>query len=97
LQQLPIDVVKIDRRFVLNMLDNAEDRAIVEGVLHMAQTLPRPVLAEGVESLEIGQLLQQIGCQYAQGYGIARPMPADQVLAWLCEWANDRCWHRGGH
>ncbi|MBK1618613.1 hypothetical protein CKO42_09235 [Lamprobacter modestohalophilus] len=92
--QLPIDVVKIDRRFVLNMLDNAEDRAIVEGVLLMSRTLPRPVLAEGVESFEIGQLLQQMGCEYAQGYGIARPMPAEQVLPWLSAWAKERRWHQ---
>jgi diguanylate cyclase (GGDEF)-like protein/PAS domain S-box-containing protein len=91
-QQLPIDIVKIDRRFVLNMLDNREDRAIVEGAVRMAQTLPRPVLAEGVESLEIGQMLRQIGCQYAQGYGIAQPLPADQVLAWVSSWAKDRRW-----
>jgi len=90
--QLPIDIVKIDRRFVLNMLDNTEDRAIVEGVLLMARTLPRPVLAEGVESFEIGQLLQQMGCEYAQGYGIARPMPAEQVLPWLSAWAKERRW-----
>ncbi|MCF7995009.1 MAG: GGDEF domain-containing phosphodiesterase, partial [Chromatiaceae bacterium] len=92
--QLPIDVVKIDRRFVLNMLDNAEDRAIVEGVLLMSRTLPRPVLAEGVESFEIGQLLQQMGCEYAQGFGIARPMPAEQVLPWLSAWAKERRWHQ---
>ncbi|WP_201220896.1 EAL domain-containing protein [Halochromatium roseum] len=92
--QLPIDIVKIDRRFVLNMLDNAEDRAIVEGVLLMARTLPRPVLAEGVESFEIGLLLQQMGCEYAQGYGIARPMPAEHVLPWLSAWAKERRWHQ---
>ncbi len=91
--QLPIDIVKIDRHFVRNMLDNPEDLAIVEGVLRMAKALPRPVLAEGVESLEIGLMLHQLGCQYAQGYGISRPLPADQVLPWLRDWPQDRDWH----
>jgi|GEM_PF-3965905 len=91
-QQLPIDIIKIDRRFVLGMLDNPDDRAIVEGVLLMARTLPRPVLAEGVESPQIGQLLRQMGCDYGQGYGIARPMPAEQVLPWLSDWANGQRW-----
>lgn len=90
--QLPIDIVKIDRHFVRNMLDNPEDLAIVEGVLRMAKALPRPVIAEGVESPEIGLMLYQLGCQYGQGYGIARPMPDGQVLPWLKEWPLDRSW-----
>lgn len=91
--QLPIDIVKIDRHFVRNMLDNPEDLAIVEGVVRMARALQRPVLAEGVESLEIGRMLHRLGCQSAQGYGIARPMPADQLLSWLSDWPRDHCWH----
>ena len=91
--QLPIDIVKIDRHFVRNILDNPEDLAIVEGVVRMAKALPRPVIAEGVESLEIGLLLYQLGCQFAQGYGISRPMPADQVIPWLKEWPSNRPWH----
>ncbi|WP_296704613.1 EAL domain-containing protein [Thiocapsa sp. UBA6158] len=91
--QLPIDIVKIDRHFVRNMLDNPEDLAIVEGVVRMAKALQRPALAEGVESVEIGQMLHRLGCQYAQGYGIARPMPAEQVLPWLGDWPRNRPWH----
>ena len=91
--QLPIDIVKIDRHFVRNMLDNPEDLAIVEGVVRLAKALQRPVLAEGVESLEIGRMLHQLGCQYAQGFGIARPLPADQVLPWLGDWPHNRPWH----
>lgn len=91
--QLPVDIVKIDRYFIRNLLDNPEDLAIVEGVLRMAKALPRPVLAEGVESLEIGLMLHRLGCQYAQGFGISRPLPADQVLPWLRDWPQQRAWH----
>jgi len=91
--QLPIDIVKIDRHFVPNMFDNPEDLAIVEGVMRLAKALQRPVLAEGVESLEIGRMLHRLGGQYAQGYGIARPLPADQVRSWLSDWPGNRPWH----
>jgi EAL domain-containing protein (putative c-di-GMP-specific phosphodiesterase class I) len=94
--QLPIDLVKIDRNFVRNMLDNPENLAIVEGVVRMAKALQRPVLAEGVESLEIGRMLHRLGCQYAQGYGIARPMPPEQILPWLSDWPRDHPWHTLG-
>jgi diguanylate cyclase (GGDEF)-like protein/PAS domain S-box-containing protein len=93
LHQLPVDKVKIDQRFVRNLLELDKDLAIVEGVLQMAQALPRPVLAEGIESLEVGFLLRQLGCQYGQGFGIARPMPAESIPAWLNRWAEERPWH----
>ena len=92
-QQLPVDVLKIDMRFVRDLLDRPGDLAIVEGVLRLARALDRPVLAEGVESLEIGLLLHQLGCDFGQGFGIARPMPAAEIPAWLAHWADDRHWH----
>ncbi len=91
--QLPFDMVKIDRNFIQDMLEKPEDLAIVEGVLRMARAIPNPVLAEGVESLEIGLMLYQIGCQYAQGFGIAQPMTAEQVPAWVEAWQGNRPWH----
>ena len=91
--QLPISVLKIDQNFVRSMLDTVQDLDIVEGVLRLAAALQRPVVSEGVESVELGMMLRQLGCQYAQGYGIARPMPPDRVLHWLAEWANERVWH----
>ncbi len=92
--QLPIDVLKIDRNFVKDMLDNERDLDIVEGVLRLAYGLKRPVVAEGVESLEIGMMLLQLGCRYAQGFGIAKPMPADEVPGWLAQWTDNNVWHR---
>lgn len=91
-QQLPVDILKIDMRFVRHLLANPDDLAIVEGVLRLARALDRPVLAEGVELLEIGLLLYQLGCDFGQGFGIARPMPAAEVPAWLGRWNGDRRW-----
>ena len=90
---LPISVLKIDQNFVRSMLDTVQDLDIVEGVLRLATALQRPVVSEGVESVELGMMLRQMGCQYAQGYGIARPMPAQRVPQWLDDWAQESQWH----
>jgi diguanylate cyclase (GGDEF)-like protein/PAS domain S-box-containing protein len=90
---LPISVLKIDQNFVRSMLDNVQDLDIVEGVLRLAAALQRPVVSEGVESIELGMMLQQLGCQFAQGYGIARPMPPQRVTRWLAEWERETLWH----
>jgi diguanylate cyclase (GGDEF)-like protein/PAS domain S-box-containing protein len=83
LKRLPVKTLKIDRSFVRDMLEDMEDRAIVEGVIGLANAFRRVVIAEGVETLEHGKLLLQLGCDYAQGFGIARPMPADRVIDWI--------------
>jgi|GEM_PF-250016 len=92
--RLPIDVLKIDQNFVKDMLDDVRDLDIVEGVLRLAEALKRPVVAEGVETIEVGIMLLQLGCRYAQGYGIARPMPASQIIEWLDKWKNNSIWHK---
>jgi|GEM_PF-5388619 len=84
--RLPIQVLKIDQRFVSQMLLNSHDQDIVEGVLRLAEAVDRPVVAEGVESAEIALLLYQMGCRMVQGYGIARPMPAASFPAWQARW-----------
>jgi EAL domain-containing protein (putative c-di-GMP-specific phosphodiesterase class I) len=86
LRTLPVDVIKIDKSFVRNMLTDANDRAIVESVIFLAQRFDHPVLAEGVETLEHAIALRDMGCNLVQGYGIARPMPSDEVLDWLDNW-----------
>jgi diguanylate cyclase (GGDEF)-like protein len=91
--QLPISVVKIDQNFVKDMLENNNGMEIVKGVLEMATRLDRFVVAEGVETLEIGVILMGLGCQYAQGYGIARPMDEFNVEGWLEEWSGEVSWH----
>lgn len=83
LQRLPVDVLKIDRSFVAHMLDDAQDRALVEGVIGLARTFGCAVVAEGVESPAQARLLMQLGCDLGQGIGIGAPMPAGQVAAWV--------------
>lgn len=81
-----VDVLKIDQSFVRDMLDDPNDRGIVESILRLAQVFPRTVIAEGVETLEHGTMLVGLGCRLCQGYGIARPMPAAQLPAWIEQW-----------
>jgi len=82
LKRLPVDVLKIDRSFVHHMLDDPQDRAIVEGVIGLARTFGCVVVAEGVESPAQARTLLDLGCDIGQGTGIATPMPAAQVAAW---------------
>ncbi|MBF0266622.1 MAG: EAL domain-containing protein [Gammaproteobacteria bacterium] len=81
--RLPISILKIDRDFVLDMINNSEVFDIVEGVIRLADALNRPVVAEGVESLEHGLMLMQLGCQYIQGYGLGKPMPVNEFSSWI--------------
>jgi EAL domain-containing protein (putative c-di-GMP-specific phosphodiesterase class I) len=88
LKALPAETLKIDQSFVRDMLTDADDLAIVKGVIGLAQAFKRNVIAEGVETLAHGELLLTLGCNLAQGYGIARPMPAEQVPAWVAHWQS---------
>lgn len=90
LRTLPVDMIKIDQSFVFNMLEDASDRAIVESVIFLAQRFAHPVLAEGVETMDHAHALQHMGCNFVQGYGIARPMPAGDVLDWARQWQQVR-------
>ena len=83
LKRLPVDVLKIDRSFVHHMLDDAQDRAIVEGVIGLARTFGCTVVAEGVESPAQARTLLDLGCDIGQGTGIAAPMPAALVAQWV--------------
>lgn len=86
--RLPIHTLKIDKSFVMNMLKNSDDKEIVEGVIGLAKSLNRPVVAEGAESKELCTLLCQLGCQFAQGFGISKPLPAAELSAWLDNWRH---------
>ncbi len=82
LRYLPAATLKIDRQFVCNMLNDLNDRAIVSGVIGLAKAFAREVIAEGVETTAHANELLALGCKAAQGYGIARPMPALELLRW---------------
>ena len=78
------------------MLDDPDDLAILQGVIGLAAAFKREVIAEGVETVAHGTALLQLGCELAQGYGIARPMPAEQMSAWVATWRPDPAWGDAG-
>ena len=92
LKRLRVSLLKIDQSFVRDMLEDPDDLAILEGVIGLAAAFKREVIAEGVETVAHGTALMHLGCELAQGYGIARPMPADQVPAWALAWRPDPAW-----
>ncbi len=93
LRRLPATALKIDQSFVRDMLDDADDLSILLGVLDLANSFHREVIAEGVETVDHGHMLLQLGCELAQGYGIARPMPAPDIPAWAAAWRGHSAWH----
>ena len=92
LKQLPVATIKIDQSFVRGMLYDPDDLAILKGVLSLSNAFHREVVAEGVETVEQGAKLLQLGCDLAQGFCIARPMSAHELPAWLVNWRPDPSW-----
>jgi len=94
LKRLQTRLLKIDQSFVRDMLDDPDDLSILDGVLGLAKSFKKDVIAEGVETLEHGEMLLLMGCELGQGYAIARPMPADSVPEWLAGWQPDEKWQQ---
>ena len=92
LRHLPAEVIKIDQSFVRDMLEDADDLAIVKGVIGLAGVFHRAVIAEGVETAAHGTLLMALGCDQAQAYAIARPMVAADLPAWVASWRGIGDW-----
>lgn len=90
LQLLPISELKLDRSFVRHLHEDVQDAAIVEAVALLGKRLGIRVVAEGVESLESLEPLQRLGCTHAQGFALARPMPAEAILALACDLPGQR-------
>jgi diguanylate cyclase (GGDEF)-like protein len=97
LRRLPAHIIKIDQSFVRDMLEDADDLAIVEGVVGLAKAFQREVIAEGVETITHGIALLKLGCELAQGYGIARPMPASDIPEWASSWKPYDSWRSVDH
>ncbi len=85
LKLLPVASLKIDRSFVIDMLEDENDAIIVRSTVELAHNLSLEVVAEGVENAGVLELLRTLGCDAAQGYHLARPMPIDHLLDWLAE------------
>ncbi|MEV5692261.1 EAL domain-containing protein [Micromonospora globbae] len=86
LRRLPLSEVKVDRSFVLGMADDADDAAIVRSMIELAGALGLRVVAEGVEDERTWRMLYAAGCDAAQGWFYARPMPAEELVAWLARY-----------
>lgn len=94
LKRLPVDTLKIDQSFIHDMLDSAHDQVILEAIIQLGKVLQRHIIAEGVETVEQGNKLIDLGCEFAQGYAIAYPMSADALTVWLDTWQPDTSWLR---
>ncbi|WP_372714500.1 putative bifunctional diguanylate cyclase/phosphodiesterase, partial [Ilyobacter sp.] len=86
LKNLPINRIKIDRSFILNMMDNKKDIAIAKTVITMAKLLDLYVIAEGVETAEQLKLLSENGCTEIQGFYFSKPMPVEEYEDFLKRW-----------
>jgi diguanylate cyclase (GGDEF)-like protein len=83
LKQLPVDEIKIDKSFVMDMGENENDAAIVRSTIDLAHNLGLKVTAEGVETRRAWDTLTRLGCDHSQGYYMSRPLPADRLIEWL--------------
>lgn len=92
LRHLPAQVLKIDRSFVRDMLSDPDDLAMLDGVIGLSVAFRRDVIAEGVETVAHGEMLLRLGCEWGQGYAIAKPMPADKLAAWAATWQPNPVW-----
>jgi diguanylate cyclase (GGDEF)-like protein/PAS domain S-box-containing protein len=97
LRNLPATTLKIDQSFVRDILEDPSDYVIIDGVIGLANAFNRQIIAEGVETTEQGLMLLLMGCEYAQGYGIARPMPAVDFLPWLKHYTPNQKWMACGN
>ncbi len=85
LQTLPIDILKIDQRFVSGMLADGDSTAIVRAILSLARALGMETTAEGIDSSDLSEMLTELGCTYGQGFFYSEAMPADDALAYWLE------------
>ena len=85
LQRLPIDEIKVDRSFVINLATVPGDAVIVRSTIDLAHNLGLTVVAEGVEDEVALDMLVEYGCDSAQGYLFSRPCPPDELTTWLTD------------
>ena len=83
LKHIPIDEIKIDKSFIVNMMNDGTDIAIVKSAINLARSLGLSVIAEGIETDETRLMLQQLECDYGQGYYFSKPLTAKSLVKWL--------------
>jgi diguanylate cyclase (GGDEF)-like protein len=94
LKDLSINTLKIDKSFVMDMLNDRASLSILEATIGLADAFECDVIAEGVESVEHGNILIQLGCSQAQGYVLSKAMPADEVLSWTDLFKGNESWEK---
>jgi len=92
LKRLPVQEIKIDQSFVRGLLNDPDDLTILRGIIGLGTAFRRQIIAEGVETVAHGGILLRLGCELAQGYAIARPMPAEDLPSWAATWKPARAW-----
>ena len=92
MKNLSANTIKIDQTFVRDLLDDPDDYSIIDGIIGLAKAFNREVIAEGVETNAHGLMLLIMGCDDAQGYGISRPLPADDLPIWLSNYTPNKEW-----
>lgn len=92
LKQLPAGEIKIDKSFIIDMMEDDNDAVIVRSIIDLSHNMGRKVTAEGVESKDIYDLLEILGCDMAQGYHVCKPLPPDELFVWLLQskWLMDK-------
>lgn len=92
LKLFPAGFLKIDKSFIRDMTEDTDDKTIVSAVIGLAASFHCTAIAEGVETSQQRRQLLAMGCKFGQGFGIARPMPAERVPGWLKEWKSTPHW-----
>ena len=87
LKRLPVDELKIDKSFVMSMVEDLDDAKIVRSPIDLAHNLGLTVVAEGVENARVWDLLRELNCDEAQGFHMGRPMPATELAQWSAGWS----------
>jgi EAL domain-containing protein (putative c-di-GMP-specific phosphodiesterase class I) len=89
LKQLPVHELKIDKSFVKNMEHDANDAKIVRSTVDLGHNMGLRVVAEGIETKQVWNLLSEMGCDSGQGYYMSRPIPADEFSSWSRRWTSE--------
>ena len=87
MKKFPVDTIKVDRSFVKDLPDDAEDRAIAEAIISMGKALGMTIVAEGVETAEQAAFLCSHGCDEMQGYLFSPPLDPAELAKWIGDWA----------
>ena len=88
LKRLPVNELKIDKSFVMNIEQDQDDVTIVKSTIELGHNLGLKVVAEGIENEKVWDILKAMGCDYGQGYFMSRPMHADKLFDWAAQWSN---------